>query len=143
MKPNSPLESIYFISIPEGFELSKNAMQIDVTIPLPVQKKDKDAPGQFNPKELTPEQILAGILTVLAYDKHNEHLQYYRSILTQARPDIKKELSEAAILKVKNEDFEIAEEIFLALQGLDPEDKAITLITQTFWQEKSRKSGIL
>ena len=108
-EPNSPLESIYFISIPEGFELSKNAMQIDVTIPLPVQKKDKDAPGQFNPKELTPEQILAGILTVLAYDKHNEHLQYYRSILTQARPDIKKELSEAAILKVKNEDFEIAE----------------------------------
>lgn len=145
MKPNSPLESIYFISIPEGFELSKNAMQIDVTIPLPVQKKDKDAPGQFNPKELTPEQILAGILTVLAYDKHNEHLQYYRSILTQARPDIKKELSEAAILKVKNEDFEIAEEIFLALQGLDPEDKTITLNMALFFDQRAdsyRRSGL-
>lgn len=146
MNPNSPLESVYFISLPEGFELSKDALQLDVTIPLPVQKKDKEAPGQFNPEELTQEQILAGILTVLAYDKHNEHLQYYRSIITKARPDIKKELSEAAILKAKNEDFEIAEEIFLALQGLDPEDKAITLNMALFFDQRAdsyRQSGLI
>lgn len=145
MKANSPLESVYFINLPEGFELSKESFPIDVTIPLPVQKKDSDAPGQFNPEELTQEQILAGILTVLAYDKHNEHLQYYRSIITKARPDIKKELSEAAILKVKNEDFEIAEEIFMALQGLDPEDKAITLNMALFFDQRAdsyRQSGL-
>lgn len=145
MKPVSPLESVYFISLPEGFSLSKNALQLDTTVPLPVQKKDKDAPGQFNPKELTPEQILAGILTVLAYDKHNEHLPYYRSILTQARPNIKKELSEAAILKVKNEDFEIAEEIFMSLQGLDPDDKATTLNMALFFDQRAdsyRRSGL-
>lgn len=145
MKPNSPLESVYFITLPEGFELSKDAFPLDVTIPLPVQKKDNDAPGQFNPEELTQEQILAGILTVLAYDKHNQHLQYYRSIITKARPDIKKELSEAAILKVKNEDFDIAEEIFLALQGLDPEDKAITLNMALFFDQRAdsyRRSGL-
>lgn len=145
MKPNSPLESVYFINLPEGFELSKESFPIDVTIPLPVQKKDSEAPGQFNPEELTQEQILAGILTVLAYDKHNQNLQYYRSIITKARPDIKKELSEAAILKVKNEDFEIAEEIFLALQGLDPEDKAITLNMALFFDQRAdsyRRSGL-
>lgn len=145
MKPNSPLESVYFITLPEGFELSKESFPIDVTIPLPVQKKDSEAPGQFNPEELTQEQVLAGILTVLAYDKHNEHLQYYRSIISKARPDIKKELSEAAILKVKNEDFEIAEEIFMALQGLDPEDKAITLNMALFFDQRAdsyRQSGL-
>lgn len=145
MTPNSPLESVYFITLPEGFELSKESFPIDVTIPLPVQKKDSDAPGQFNPEELTQEQILAGILTVLAYDKHNQNLQYYRSIITKARPDIKKELSEAAILKVKNEDFELAEEIFLALQGLDPEDKAITLNMALFFDQRAdsyRRSGL-
>lgn len=145
MKPNSPLESIYFITLPDGFELSKEAFPLDTTIPLPVQKKDSDAPGQFNPKELTQEQILAGILTVLAYDKQNPNLQYYRSIITKARPNIKKELSEAAILKVKNEDFEIAEEIFLALQGLDPEDKAITLNMALFFDQRAdsyRRSGL-
>ena len=145
MKANSPLESVYFINLPEGFELSKESFPIDVTIPLPVQKKDSDAPGQFNPEELTQEQILAGILTVLAYDKHNQHTQYYRSIITKARPNIKKELSEAAILKVKNEDFEIAEEIFMALQGLDPEDKAITLNMAVFFDQRAdsyRQSGL-
>lgn len=145
MKPNSPLESVYFITLPEGFELSKEAFQLDVTIPLPVQKKDSEGPGQFNPKELTQEQILAGILTVLAYDKHNKHTDYYRSIITKARPNIKKELSEAAILKVKNEDFEIAEEIFLALQGIDPEDKAITLNMALFFDQRAdsyRQSGL-
>lgn len=146
MKPNSPLESVYFITLPEGFKLSKNAMHIDPTIPLPVQKKDEDAPGQFNPEELTAEQILAGLLTVLAYDKKNTHLDYYRSVLKEARPDIKKELSEAAILKAKNEDYEIAEEMFLALQGFDPEDKAITLNMALFFDQRAdsyRRSGLI
>ena len=93
MNPKAPLESVYFISIPENFEFSNAALKIDRTIPLPVQKKDRDAPGNFNMEELAPEQILAGILTVLAYDHHNEHLDYYRSIIKQARPGIEKELT--------------------------------------------------
>src|SRR5574344_1102797 len=90
MNPSNPMDSIYFIKLPEGFELSKHAMHIDPSIPLPVQKKDKDAPGSFNMAELTEEQILAGILTVLAYDKTNKDILYYRSILKEARPNIKK-----------------------------------------------------
>ena len=69
----SQLDTIYYIKLPEDFQLSRNAMRIDPEIPLPVQKKDRDAPGTFNAEELTQEQILAGILTVLAYDKHNGH----------------------------------------------------------------------
>lgn len=135
MNPANPMDSIYFIKLPEEFKLSNHALQIDPTIPLPVQKKDKDAPGTFDVKELTQEQILSGILTVLAYDKNNEHLPYYRSIITQARPDIKKELAEAAILKARNEDWDIAEEIWMALHGLDPEDNAIILNMALFFDQ--------
>ncbi len=135
MNPSNPLDSVYFIQLPEDFKLSNHALQIDPTIPLPVQKKDKDAPGTFDIKELTQEQILSGILTVLAYDKNNEHLPYYRSIMTQARPDIKKELAEAAILKARNEDWDIAEEIWMALHGLDPEDNAIILNMALFFDQ--------
>ena len=103
MNPKNPLESIYYINLSENFSLSENAMKIDPTIPLPVQAKTTDAPGTFNPSEMTSEQVLAGILTVLAYDKKNPHLDYYRSIITKAKPNIKKELCEAAILKTKNE----------------------------------------
>lgn len=137
MSASNPLESVYYIGIPENFIASDTAFKIDTTIKLPVQKKVDDAPGSFNPEEITPEQILAGILTVLAYDKKNAHLDYYRSIITQVRPDIKKELCEAAILKTKNEDFDLAEEIFLALLGLDPDDEAVILNMALFLDQRA------
>lgn len=137
MSASNPLESIYYIGIPENFIASDTAFKIDTTIKLPVQKKVDDAPGSFNPEEITPEQILAGILTVLAYDKKNTHLDYYRSIITQVRPNIKKELCEAAILKTKNEDFDLAEEIFLALLGLDPDDEAVILNMALFLDQRA------
>ena len=74
MKANNPLESVYFISLPENFKSENSEIQIDPTVQLPVQKKPEDGPGDFDPKEITTEQILAGILTVLAYDKKNQKL---------------------------------------------------------------------
>ena len=145
MNPTKALESIYYISIPEDFVASDNAFQIDKTIKLPVQKKVDEAPGDFNPEEISTEQILAGILTVLAYDKKNENLDYYRSIIKKVKPEIKKELCEAAILKTKNEDYDLAEEIFLALNGLDPEDIAITLNMALFLDQRAdsyRNAGL-
>ena len=145
MNPTNPLESVYFINLPENFNLSDAAFPIDKTIQLPVQKKDKDAPGVFNPEELTMEQILAGNLTVLAYDKKNPNLDYYRSILKKAKPNIKQELCEAAILKTKNEDFDLAEEIFLALHGFDPTDEAIILNMALFLDQRAdnyRRAGL-
>ncbi len=137
MNPASPLDSVYFIKLPEGFKLSPHAMQLSSEIPLPVQKKDEEEAGRFDMKELTPEQVLSGILTVLAYDRQNEHLDYYRKILSEARPGIKSELAEAAILKTRNEDWELAEEIWLALHGLDPEDKAIILNMALFFDQRA------
>ena len=145
MNTVNSLESVFYISMPENFKLSDESFQIDTSIQLPVQKKDSDAPGVFNPSEITAEQILAGILTVLAYDKKNEHLDYYRSLLLKAKPEIKKELCEAAILKTKNEDFDLAEEIFLALIGLDPEDEAIILNMALFLDQRAdsyRRAGL-
>lgn len=146
MNSQNPLESIYFITIPENFIQSEDAFKIDTSIKLPVQKKVNEAPGNFNPSEITTEQILAGILTVLAYDKKNENLDYYRSIILKVKPNIKKELCEAAILKTKNEDFDLAEEIFLALKGLDPEDVAITLNMALFLDQRAdsfRNAGLI
>lgn len=145
MNTLNPLESIYYITIPQDFIPSDSSFKIDSSIKLPVQVKDDASPGNFNPKEITAEQILAGILTILAYDKKNEHLDYYRSIILKVKPNIKKELCEAAILKTKNEDFELAEEIFRALIGLDPNDKAITLNMALFLDQRAdsyRMSGL-
>lgn len=140
---SNPLESVYFITLPDDFKLSEYALKIDKTVPLPVQKKS----GESNPdiKSLEPEQILAGILTVLAYDRHNAYLDYYRSIIKKARPDIQRELTEAAILKSKDEDWELAEELFMMLGGLDPENPVTALNTAIFLDQRAesyRKSDL-
>lgn len=143
MSLSNPLESVYFITLPDDFKLSEYALKIDKTVPLPVQKKS----GESNPdiKSLKPEQILAGILTVLAYDRHNAYLDYYRSIIKKARPDIQRELTEAAILKSKDEDWELAEELFMTLRGLDPENPVTALNTAIFLDQRAesyRKSNL-
>ena len=102
MNLSKSLDSVYYITLPEEFKFSSAAMQIDVTIPLPVQKKEEGDADSFDMTSLSEEQILAGLLTVLAYDRTNKHLDYYRSILKQARPNLKKELTNAAMLKAKN-----------------------------------------
>ena len=145
MNPSNPLESVYFINIPKLELTSCNALEIDSTIPLPVQKKDNQADADFDPKEIAPEQILSGMLTVLAYDSKNQHLDYYRSLLKKIKPNIKKELCEAAILKTKNEDFDLAEEIFRALIGFDPQDVAIMLNMALFLDQRAdsyRNAGL-
>ena len=145
MNPSNPLESIYYISMPENFVPSDAAFKIDTSIKLPVQKKINESAGDFSPEQITTEQILSGILTVLAYDRKNEHLDYYRSIITKVKPNIKKELCEAAILKTKNGDYELAEEIFMALLGLDPDDQAVVLNMALFLDQRAdsyRESGL-
>jgi tetratricopeptide (TPR) repeat protein len=145
MSSTNPLESIFYITLPENYSLPENAFKIDTTIPLPVQSPVKN-PADFDISTLTWEMILAGILTVLAYDKNNQHIHYYRSLITTVKPNIKTELSQAAILKIKNEDFDIAEEIFTALHGLDPEDMRTILNLALFFDERAesyKKSGLL
>ncbi len=128
---------MYFIKLPENFTLSTKALQLDPNILLPVQKKDSADAGNFNMEELTQEQILAGILAVLAYDKENKNLPYYRKLIMEMRPNIKKELQEAAILKTRNEDWDLAEEIWQSLHGLDPENKAVILNTALFFDQRA------
>ena len=138
MNPSNPLESVYFMHLPKDFSFTGSDLTIDANIPLPVQRADGDTDSTLPSAEsLTQEQILSGILNVLAYDHNNENLDYYRSIITKVRPGIKKELAEAAILKTKNEDWDFAEEIWLSLHGLEPEDKAIILNMALFYDQKA------
>ncbi len=138
-----PLDSVVFITLPETHHLSVEHPSFDSSIPLPVQLTSRDT--EFEASTLTLEMILAGILTVLAYDKDNAHLGYYRALLLSAKSEIRTELTEAAILKVRNGDFELAEEIFLALHGLDPEDSLPVLNLALLLDERAdnlRRAGL-
>ncbi len=137
MASSNQLDSIYFISLSEGQSLSSKALKIDPKIPLPVQKKKIEDSIETDVSKLSEEQILSGILTVLAYDKGNSNSEYYRKLITDIRPNIKKELCEVAILKARDEDWDLAEEIWLAVSGIDPNDKAIILNMAIFFDQKA------
>lgn len=138
-----PLDSLVYISVPEGNDLSSILPGFDPSIPLPVQLS---APGEtFDQKGLTKEMILAGILTVFAWDQENAHLDYYRSIIRATNPGLREEMTEAAILKIRNGDFDLAEEIFRALLGLDPDDTTSVLNMALLMDERAdnmRQAGL-
>jgi tetratricopeptide (TPR) repeat protein len=137
MAYTNALDSVYFIKLPENFNFKTKEFVLDSNIMLPVQKKDGQEEETFNIENLSEEQILSGILTVLAYDTKNENLDYYRKFILDVRPDIKKELYEAALIKTQSEDWDLAEEIWLALKGLSPEDKIIILNLALFFDQKA------
>jgi tetratricopeptide (TPR) repeat protein len=99
----------------------------DPSIPLPVELP----PGEtgFRAETLSVEMILSGILRELSGNSasYPERFGYYRALVTALRPGILAELTEAAILKAKNGDYDTALEIFDILAGLFPRHPAILL----------------
>lgn len=114
------LDSVIYLKIPKNY-IEKNMPLLDPDIPLPVRLPDSSV-KEFDYSKLTSEMILAGMMTVFAYDKNNPHIEYFRKIFNLLRPGIKAEMTEAAIIKIKNGDYEIGEEILLSLLGLEPSD---------------------
>jgi len=138
-----PLDSLVFITLPDSHALTGAFPGFDASIPLPVQLTAPDS--QFEPTSLTREMILAGILTVFAWDQGNAHIDYYRDIIRTAHPGLREEMTEAAILKIRNGDYDLAEEIFRALNGLNPNDSVTILNLALLMDERAenlRQSGM-
>lgn len=131
---NKSLESLVFISLKDNTDLSALFPGFDSALPIPVQLAS--AEEQFSASKLSKESILSGILAVLAWDKNNEHIEYYRSIIQTAIPTIEQDLTETGIFQAKNGDFELAEEIFLSLHGLNPTNSRTILNLALLFDEK-------
>lgn len=117
---SAPLAGIIYIAFPESLERSIDDFQIDPTIRIPIDTRG-DA-ETFDVTDLSWEQILAGMLKILAYEPSHKDADYYRDFTLAVNPGIINELTETAIIKARNGDLDLAEEIFLALRGLQPDD---------------------
>jgi tetratricopeptide (TPR) repeat protein len=118
---------------------------IDPAIPLPVELP----PGaeKLNLEELSWEQILSGMIKVAAglavpaassgAEVQPGWLAYYRRFVLAVRPEIRQELTGAAVLKAKNGDFDLALEIFAGLEGLFPGSPAALLNRALVLEEKA------
>lgn len=116
---HDPLAGLLFISVPETFHHHVGEMPIDPHIPLPVEA-GTDA-TEWDHESLTWEMIVSGMLKVLATEPDHRHADYYRRFVEAANPEIYTELSETGIIASRNEQYDLAEEIFSALAGLAPQ----------------------
>lgn len=118
-RPGDPdaMPGIVFIRLPEGMARPIGSFMVDPDIPIPVETGDP-ARGLA---ELGWEMIVAGMLRYLALEPDDRNASYYRRFVLAVKPGIFTELSEAGIIKARNRDLDVAEEIFRALAGLAPE----------------------
>ena len=129
---NGPLDNIVYISIPEDIEKPAD-LPIDPAILMPVEMPAGSS--RFDLQELSWAMIISAMLRILAYDPGHEHADYYRSLITAVRPDIKSELLESGVIKARNKDFSVAEEIFLSLTNLFEDDIAVALNLALVYEE--------
>ena len=134
--PKKKQERILFLSVPESLrgqietmadghdhgaddEHEHAGFSINPDIPIPVEIPA--GAEQFNLEALSWEMIVSGMLRVIADGAEQaERLDYYRRFVLAVKPGIMGEFTEAAILKAKNGDFDLALEIIDALRGLFP-----------------------
>ncbi|MBF9014833.1 MULTISPECIES: tetratricopeptide repeat protein [unclassified Oceanispirochaeta] len=136
------LKQIIYISIPESMQHNLGSLELDPSILLPVEVPEGQKPEEWQPENLSWEMIVSGMLKVLAYDEDNKNREYFREFTMAARPEIAAELTQSAVIKAQSGDFELAEEIFLALIGLDETDLRTRLNLVLLYENKlNNRSG--
>ncbi|MCX7655500.1 MAG: tetratricopeptide repeat protein [Treponemataceae bacterium] len=133
---------IVYLSVPESLRekivtQGTEDFSIDPSIPIPVELPPGEE--QLNLENLSWEMILSGMITVVAEDPKGEDAEYYRRFVLAVKPDIQKEFGEAAILKAKNGDFDLALEITQALRGLFPDSQEILLNQALILEERASR----
>ncbi|MDR3334284.1 MAG: tetratricopeptide repeat protein [Treponema sp.] len=134
---------IVFLPVPESLSGRLESLSgkgeavftFDPAIPIPVEL----APGmtELDLEELSWEMILSGMIRVVADSPDDVYAPYYRRFVFGVKPDILNELTEAAILKARNGDFDMALEILSALEGLFPRSPVVLLNRALVLEEQS------
>jgi len=118
-KAERALSSVLFVQLPEEALVKLGLTGLGAGAAIPVQ-----TPGpiqRFDASLVSVESVITGILRVLAWQPEHKSAGKYRELVKSVRPGLLAELSDAGIAKAQAREWEVAEEIFLALIGLYPE----------------------
>lgn len=129
------LQNIIFITVPDSLDRTIGSFRVDPDRMLPVEVTSGD--DRYDIHDLSWEQIVSAMLKILAYAPDHEDASYYRDFVLAVAPDIVADLTQTAILKSRNEDFNLAEEIFLALRGLQPGDQRALVNLALLYEQRA------
>lgn len=130
----NPLENILYISIPEDFSEKIGDFEIDPKVMLPVEPPENNP--DWDASELSWEMIVSAMLKILAYQPDHEEIDYFRKFVIAVRPGIVTELTNSAVIKAQDKDFDLAEEIFLVLCGLDNTNPVLRLNLTLLYEQR-------
>ncbi len=133
------LANIIFISVPEHLDRQIGSFRIDPQRMLPVEMTSGG--DRHDIHDLAWEQIVAAMLKILAYAPEHEDAPYYRDFVLAVTPDLIADLTETAIVKTNNGDYELAEEIFLALRGLQPGDQRALVNLALLYEQRAETAS--
>jgi len=114
-----PLENIYFISIPRDWSRKFPQLPLSEKTLLPVEIRG--GIESWDASTLSWEMILSALLKVIAHHRSHKDIKEYRDLVLFIKPEIEDELSSLGILKTDQKEYQLAEELFLALEGLYPQ----------------------
>ena len=122
MPVHQPQYKLYYLQVPPELAKEVGTFRIDPAIPLPVEGRWSAGQADSVPNldDLSWEQIVAAMLKIMAWERSHPDFAYFRDFILAVRPEVWQELSATGIVKAQAKDFGLAEEIFLALEGLDP-----------------------
>lgn len=112
------IDKIVYVELGPQFNVDLGTMKMDSRIKVPFSL----ASGKENLKkeDYTVENLLSGLITVVADDEKNENFNYYKALINAIDPAIKNKLKTAAIAKEKRKEYDFALLLFKAVYHLDP-----------------------
>jgi len=139
MPVHQPQYKLYYLQVPSELAREVKDYSLDPSIPLPVEGRWSAGRSDEVPNlaELSWEQIVAAMLKIMAWERNHTDFAYYRDFILAVRPEVWQELSATGIVKAQAKDFALAEEIFLALEGLDPSHPRTLLNLALLYDEEA------
>ena len=139
MPVHQPQYKLYYLQVPSELARDVKDYSLDPSIPLPVEGRWSAGRSDEVPNlaELSWEQIVAAMLKIMAWERNHTDFAYYRDFILAVRPEVWQELSATGIVKAQAKDFALAEEIFLALEGLDPSHPRTLLNLALLYDEEA------
>lgn len=132
----TPLENINYISLPDDIERTIGNFEIDTSIPLPVELPKG---SEQLLKSLSWEMIVAAMLKLFAYQPEHPHIDYFRRFIEEIQPNIVADMTQTGIFKARNQEFELAEEIFRSLVNFAPDQESTFVNLALVFEEKAKQ----
>ncbi len=130
-----PLRNIIYISLPDKTERNIEGFIINSKHLIPIEVPEGQAEWEL--KDLSWEMIVSAMLKIFAYNPGHEEIEYYKNFIFAVQPNLVSELTKTGIIKAESKNYDLAEEIFLSLNHLEPEAAATFLNLALVYEEQT------